>query len=98
MKQGGLCRVTVTEGLVPYVEHPFFWFTSIEVTHDDADSVRIRRPMWSDVTQSFAQAPQGKLQLEVDVDNDLTLSPRLYVHNMVTALASNHVCHNSLFG
>ena len=53
MKQGGLSRVTVSEGLVPHIEPSCFWLTEIKITHDDAVSVRVRRPMRSDETQSF---------------------------------------------
>ena len=69
VKQGGISRVTVSEGLVPHIEPPFSWLTDYKITHYDADSVRIRRPMWGDETQSFAYAPQGKLRLEVDGNN-----------------------------
>ena len=62
-------RVTVGEGLIPHIEHSFFWFTDIKITHDYADGVRIRRLMWGDETQSFAQAPQGRLRLEVGVND-----------------------------
>ena len=31
------------------------------------------------------------------VDNNKVVSSRLYVHNMITALTSNEMCHNSLF-
>ena len=65
MKDGGLSRVTVGEGLVPHVESSFFWFTDVEITQDDAHTVGIQRPMRSD----------GKLWFEVDVDNHETLSP-----------------------
>ena len=47
MKQNGLSRVTVGESLVPHIEPSFFWFTEIKITHDDADNVRIRKPMWA---------------------------------------------------
>ena len=69
MKYGGLSRVSVGEGLVPHVESSFFWFTDVEITEDDAHSVGIRRPVWSDETQSFTETPQGKLRFEMDVDN-----------------------------
>ena len=96
MKYGSLSPVTVGEGLVLHVESPFFWFTIVEVTQDDAHSVGIRRPMRIDETQPCTKLSLGKLRFEVDVDNDETLSPRLYFHNMVTALASNHVCHKGI--
>ena len=50
--------------------------------------------MRSDETQSHVNV--SKLQFEVGVDNHETLSPILYGHNTVTALVSNHVCHNSI--
>ena len=53
MKQGGLSRVTVGEGVVPHIEPSFFRFRDIKIIQDDAHSVRIRRPMRSDETQSF---------------------------------------------
>ena len=77
MKHCGLSRVTVGEGLVPNVKPSFFWFTDIEITQDDAHSVGIRRPMWSDETQSVTQLSQGKFWFKMDVDNHLALSPRL---------------------
>ena len=91
MKHGCLSRVTVGVGLVPHVEPSFFWFTEIEITQDDAQSVGIRRPMRSDETQSFTETSQGKLRLEMDVNDHGIFPHRLYVHNMVTALACNHV-------
>ena len=54
MKQGSHSRVTVGEGLIPHSEPSFLWLTNIKITHDYANGVRIRRPMWVDETQPLA--------------------------------------------
>ena len=41
MKHGSLACITVGEGLVPYVESSFFWFTDVKVTQDDTQSIGI---------------------------------------------------------
>ena len=39
VKHGSLSRVTIGECLVPHVEPSFFWFTDIEVTQNNANSI-----------------------------------------------------------
>ena len=55
MEHGGLSRATVGEGLVQHIELPCSGSQILDkITQDDADSVRIRKPMWDDETQPFA--------------------------------------------
>ena len=53
LKHCSLSRVTIGECLAPYVKPSFFWFTDVEIFKDDAHSVGVRRPVWSDETQSL---------------------------------------------
>ena len=47
--------------------------------------------------QSFTKAPQGRIGLKMDVDDNQVAGTRLYVHNVITALARNHTCNNCSF-
>ena len=44
--------------------------------------------------KTWSKTPQGQVGLEVNIDDNKITVTRLYGHNVVTVLASNHMCHN----
>ena len=92
MEHGSLSQVTIGECLVADLKSSFL-ITDVEVTQNNAHSIGIGRPVRVNKMQSF----KGKFWFEMNVDNNEVVSPRLYVHEVITALTSNHMCRNSFF-
>ena len=53
MEEGRLSRISFSEGLVPNIESSLFRLANVEISHNDADGFRVRRPMRNDESSSF---------------------------------------------
>ena len=98
LEQGSLPRITIRESLIPDVESSFLEFTDVEVTSNDPKCSRVAGPMRSNQAESFTKASQGQVGLEVDIDHDKDRTTRMNGHNVITALACDHMCNNCSIG
>ena len=68
-KSGRLARVTIREGLIGYVESSFLRLTIVEVTDDNAQAIRVARPVPRNIMRQFSEIPKARARFQVYVGN-----------------------------
>ena len=97
-EKGSLPRIAVCESLIPHVESSFFGFTDVGVQQQPQVLQGEARPMRSDEAKSLTKPPQGQVRFEMDIPNDKERATWMNGHNVITALAGDHMCNSCAVG